>query len=112
MSKKSKRAKKAGMEQGTVVQMFDLGPPFIHSSDTSIEAAEQIAPHVLTLRDRVFHYVENHGPVTDEEIARYTGLNPSTARPRRLELQREGRIIQAGYAKTTSGRRATLWAVA
>lgn len=107
--KKGKKAKKAAMAQGTLTLVES--PPFVNR-DTSIEAAEQIAPHALTLRDRVFHYVENHGPVTDEEIARYTGLNPSTARPRRLELQREGRIIQAGYAKTASGRRATLWAVA
>lgn len=37
-------------------------------------------------------------------------MNPSTARPRRVELERQGLIARtSGVAFTASGRRATLW---
>jgi predicted ArsR family transcriptional regulator len=46
---------------------------------------------------------------TDEEIAAALGLNPSTARPRRIELARRGLIVEAGTRKTASGRMAVVW---
>jgi len=47
----------------------------------------------------------DHG-ATDEEIATGLAMNPSTARPRRIELVAKGMIVQAGEGKTASGRRA------
>lgn len=117
-----KKAKKAKLAQATLyeVQGYPVvesiaatwKSPFVATSDASIEAAEQIKPHGPVLREKVYLTIDTYGPLTDERIAYYTGLNPSTARPRRLELQREGRIVQAGHGTTSSGRKAALWAVA
>ena len=49
---------------------------------------------------------------TDEEIASGLGLNPSTERPRRIELQRRGLVVEAGTRKPRSGRYATAWRLA
>ena len=85
--------------------------PFVAGSATSYAAAARIARDAPKLRERVFAYIEAHGPVTDEQIANGTALNPSTARPRRLELYRAGRITLAGYSHTAAGRKAKAWAV-
>ena len=85
--------------------------PYVAGSATSHAAAAQIAPEAPNLRERVFAYIEAHGALTDEQIAAGTGLNPSTVRPRRVELARAGRIEVAGYSHTTSGRKAQAWRV-
>ena len=88
---------------------FDDAPAQRHSR-TSRQAAEAIKPHVLTLKERVLCFITAHAPVTDEEIAEGLGLNPSTARPRRVELVAEGLVRAAPDTKrTSSGRRATAW---
>jgi hypothetical protein len=38
-------------------------------------------------------------------------MPPSTQRPRRIELVKQGRIVQAGEGKTASGRRAVKWRI-
>lgn len=84
--------------------------PAQRHSATSRAAATQIAPHAPTLRARVLAYIAKNGPCSDEQIANALGLNPSTARPRRIELVAEG-LVRAHYetGKTSSGRSATLW---
>ena len=52
-----------------------------------------------------------HG-ATDEEIAAGLEMNPSTQRPRRIELVRRGLVVEAGTRKTKSGRFATAWRLA
>lgn len=86
-------------------------PPFVASSLTSLEAAFQIKPSAESLRERVYRLIRKDGPLTDEQIARLLDLNPSTARPRRVELTKAGRITQVGEGRTLSGRRAALWGV-
>jgi predicted ArsR family transcriptional regulator len=66
-------------------------------------------PTAGKVRARVYAYVRDHGPVTDEQIARGLGLNPSTARPRRVELWRSGSIVEAGRGLTLAGRSARRW---
>jgi predicted ArsR family transcriptional regulator len=83
--------------------------PAYGRSLTSFEAAKAIREAAPNLRARVLGYIEKHGPVTDEAIAAGTGLNPSTARPRRIELYRLGLIEKAGIGRTTAGRSAVLW---
>jgi DNA-binding IclR family transcriptional regulator len=50
--------------------------------------------------------------LTDEEVQRRLDMNPSTQRPRRIELARRGLVVEAGTRRTASGRMATVWRVA
>lgn len=87
-------------------------PPAQHHSSTSEAAAKKIKPTSDRMRQRVFNCIEALGPITDEEIASTLAMNPSTARPRRVELLTAGRIRQSGKKKTSSGREAAAWEVA
>jgi len=62
--------------------------------DTSLAAAAKIQGHTARIREAVFQYIRVTGGATAGEIATGCGLNPSTVRPRLLEL--EGR---ASWAK-------------
>jgi hypothetical protein len=86
-------------------------PPFVAGSHTSYEASQAIKPERANLRQRVYDYVAAHPGVTDQQIAAGTGLDPSTVRPRRVELARAGQIELVGFSHTTSGRKAQAWAV-
>lgn len=80
-------------------------------SPTSIAAAAAIRPARPNLREKVYAAIAEHGPLTDEQLADLLEMNPSTVRPRRIELQRAGRIHEAGKTKTKSGRKAVTWNV-
>lgn len=95
------------MNQPTI---FDV-PPYQAHSETSIAASTSMRGKTKSLRDQVFDLLRV-GPLSDEEIAVALNLNPSTARPRRVELVRLGKVIAVGEGKTRSGRRAVLWGVA
>lgn len=90
--------------------LFDLPPAQAHSP-TSVAAAEAVAPKVGRLRRVVLDCLRGEpGGLTDEEVIDRTGLSPSTARPRRIELQRTGLVKDSGRTrKTRSGRLATVW---
>lgn len=85
---------------------------FVSHSPTSKAAAEAIKPTAGTLRAAVLELLKAKGPLTDEQIADALEMNPSTARPRRIELKRAGLIREAGTAKTKSGRDAAKWEAA
>jgi hypothetical protein len=94
-----------------VKTLFDTIPYQSHS-DTSREAADGIAPSANRLRAAVFEYLRSRGAdgATDEEGIRDTGISPSTYRPRRIECQQVGRVIDSGRKrKTASGRNAVVW---
>lgn len=93
--------------------LFARPAPSVCGSQTSAAAADSLGPETLNRLHRlVLAWIEQHGPATDEEIVAGTGLNPSTARPRRIELARRGLVIEAGEKRTRSGRKATSWRVA
>lgn len=83
--------------------------PAQRHSPTSVAAADEIAPHAGGQRAAVLAALRVLGELTDEQIAVHTGLNPSSARPRRIELVAAGRVVQAGTAVTSSGRKAATW---
>ena len=89
--------------------------PFQSHSATSKAAAVEAGRCGLAARARetVYAAISASGGqgMTDEEIARVTGLNPSTARPRRVELSAAGRVISSGARLTASGRMAQVWIV-
>lgn len=78
-------------------------------SETSGEAATVAQKRAPRLRRAVLDYLREHGPRTDEQIAHELQINPSSARPRRVELVDLGLVEQAGYGTTSAGRRASLW---
>ena len=77
----------------------------------SREAAERIYPHVTDLQKRVLKYIHLSEGCTDEQGCTAMCMNPSTWRPRRIELQRKGLIVADGTRKTKSGRNASIWRV-
>ena len=81
--------------------------PFVAHSETSREAAQSVrtAPRD---RERVLNALATCS-LTDEEGASLLGMNPSTYRPRRIELFRDGLIEQKGHRLTQSNRRAVVW---
>ncbi len=85
--------------------------PYQRHSDTSKAAAESL-PNPGTLRARILEFLQArklHG-ATDEEICNRFDLNPSTARPRRIELVQAGFVHDGGERRrVNSGRQATVW---
>ena len=93
--------------------LFAARAPSVHGSITSAAAADSLDGTTLNaMQRRVLAYIEEHGPATDEEIATGLGMNPSTERPRRIELARRGLVVQDGTRRTSSGRMACVWRVA
>jgi predicted ArsR family transcriptional regulator len=100
-------------DQATDLPLFARPAPSVRGSQTSAAAADSLdAPTLNRLHRLVLAWLEQHGPSTDEEIAAGLGMNPSTQRPRRIELARRGLVQQAGEKRTSSGRKATSWRVA
>ena len=85
--------------------------PFVSTSDTSLEAAETIAPHVTRIQQSVLwalHYW--NAPVTAHAVAHVAKLEGDTVRPRLLELEKKGYIARhIGTGTSPSGNRADSW---
>jgi hypothetical protein len=62
------------------------------------------------MRGRVLELLRECGPLTDEEMQVRLEMNPSTQRPRRIELVGMGLVVDSGTTrKTRSGRSAVAW---
>ena len=88
---------------------------YVPHSQTSRDAAQQIETDAPTLRESVFRFLASHRGTgaTDEEIQRGLGINPSTQRPRRIELVERGLVRDSGLKRRTeSGRNAVVWEAA
>jgi predicted ArsR family transcriptional regulator len=85
--------------------------PHVPGSTTSAAAAAAAAPNAGTVRARIFAWLVAHGPATDQQIQAALGLDPSTERPRRGELERDGYVFSTGRTYTPPGKRtpSTLW---
>ena len=89
-------------------------PPYQRHSTTSRDASRQIVPNQGSLKAIVHNYIKSCGTrgCTDEEAQIELDMNPSTQRPRRVELVRDGMVIDSGrQRKTRSGRNATVWVI-
>ena len=84
------------------------GTPYVKGSTTSQQAALSVTESVGNLREKVLLAISQR-PITDEEGIELTGLNPSTYRPRRVELAKMGVIEGRGVRRTSSGRSAVVW---
>ena len=97
-------------EPEDVLPLFQMAPAQQHSR-TSMAAADSLDPDTLNkLQAKVLATIQAApAGLTDEEIAARLNMNPSTERPRRIELQKRGFIEQAGTRRTASGRQAAVW---
>lgn len=94
--------------------LFSRPAPAQQHSITSMQAADSMDRATMNRLQRLIYDYLTDRPdgATDEEIARACGMNPSTARPRRIELTGRGLVVEAGTRKTASNRNATVWRVA
>jgi transcription initiation factor IIE alpha subunit len=91
--------------------LFTQRAPSVNGSITSAKAADSLGPATLNaMQRRVLALLQaTPGGLTDEEMQTRLGMNPSTQRPRRIELARRGLVVEAGTRRTASGRMATVW---
>ena len=83
-------------------------------SETSRAAAVKILSTADTLRGDVYRFIVKNKSwgATDEEMQKGLRMNPSTQRPRRVELCEMGVIEDSNkQRKTSSGRWAVVWSV-
>jgi transcription initiation factor IIE alpha subunit len=77
-----------------------------------MEAAVAIEPNAGTLLRQVLSLLrwrKAYG-ATDEEMQDHLKMNPSTQRPRRVELVNRKLVVDSGRTRLTrSGRKATVW---
>lgn len=80
-------------------------------TETSREAATAIEPHLGPLQAKLMQHLDSAGAsgATDQEMQAALKMDPSTQRPRRIELARRGLIVQSGHRKTKANRRAVVW---
>ena len=82
------------------------------AASTQQEAAVLIYPSSGSFRRNVLNAIVQADPygMTDEEIQDRLHMNPSTQRPRRVELVEQGWVEDSGRRRTTqSGRSAVVW---
>lgn len=87
-------------------------PPFQAHSETSRQAAIAIEPNSEALLWQVSRYIRSCGDdgCTDEEGYTALDMNPSTYRPRRIDLYDMGRVKDSGRRRRTkAGRQAVVW---
>ena len=91
--------------------LFAQRAPSVNGSVTSAKAADSLDATTLNrLHRQVLAFLEARPDgATDEEMQAGLGMNPSTQRPRRIELARRGLIVESGTRKTASGRMAVVW---
>jgi hypothetical protein len=88
--------------------------PAVAGRSTSVLSGQQIVEAMPDLRRKVFAFIRDAGSrgATDDEIQHALGLNPSTQRPRRVELETQG-FVRAHpedlTRETRSGRQAVVW---
>jgi hypothetical protein len=88
--------------------------PGHRSVDTSIAAAEAIAPTLGRLQRMALGAIRDAGPQghTAEELATVLKLDRSTVQPRTSELRRKGMIHDSGQRRqNATGKRAIVWTV-
>ena len=86
-------------------------PAHQRGSETSEAAAEAIEPTAGSLRAVVLDWLRaNPSGWTDDEMQVALNMNPSTQRPRRIELIASGHVYDSGKKRATrSGRNAVIW---
>jgi hypothetical protein len=84
----------------------------IHSQE-SADAAFSVKPKANALREKVFEMIKAYSltGISDQQLSLVLEMPENTVRPRRIELQKEGRIVSAGTRPNKSGRGANVWVI-
>lgn len=94
------------------MDLFGKPLPYVRGSETSKAAAIAAEPNAGTQRRRVLDCLrkwQSRG-LTDHQMQVWLEMNPSTQRPRRIELVRAGLVKDSGQTRLTpSGKRAVVW---
>ncbi len=93
------------------LNMFSGGIKYIRGSATSKAAAEELTTS-KTLRGQVYRMLVTRGNngATDEEMQQWCHMNPSSQRPRRIELVSMQLAQDSGRTRPTrAGRSAVVW---
>lgn len=104
-----------GIVQGALVE--DLGQELVAAvlfRPGTREYAMARRARQARMKALVFAFLVGRGPdgATDQEMQLGLGLHANSQAPRRVELQREGVVVNTGKRrKTTSGHTAIVWAV-
>jgi DNA-binding MarR family transcriptional regulator len=80
--------------------------------DTSIAAADDIAPSIGRLQRLVLHAIASAGPVgrSTNELAGQLSLDRSSVQPRTSELRSKNLITDSGFRRrNANGKRAIVW---
>lgn len=88
--------------------------PFQPHSETSWEASIAIGAHLGPQQKRILEFLHRCGAfgATDGEMQDILKMNPSTQRPRRIELCQRGLVEDSGGTRYTGARRrATVWRI-
>ena len=104
------------MNDGEQLSLEDTLGKFQRQGQASTSRAAAVAAIPLTGKSRiaVWQVIRDSGGhgATDEEIQAKLRMNPSTQRPRRVELVEQGRIVDSGRRRRTASRRdAVVWVV-
>ena len=86
--------------------------PYVRHSETSKAAAIAAEPNAGTQRARVLALLRGfpRNGFADHEVQQLLNMNPSTQRPRRVELVKAGLVVDTGKTRLTpSGKRAVVW---
>jgi hypothetical protein len=101
--------------EGWAAIFEDIFAPFQRGSVTSRQAAVEVQPAVSEMQQRVLEFIQSKGAdgATDEEVYVALGMNPSTERPRRVELCRKRLVVPSiRMRRTATGRKARVWLAA
>ena len=95
-------------------QLSMILPPGVRRDDlpTCVMPEEK---KISELHIQVLDALEDHGPMTDEQLERlpqFAGYGPSTLRKRRSELWQMGRLKRHGERQNSRGKYMVVWGVA
>lgn len=98
----------------TQPDLLSWEPPAQRHSETSVAAAVSIKKNVGKFHVAILDFLALRPEgATDAEMQSELGMNPSTQRPRRIELVTMGKVVEYGTTRPTpSGRAATVWHIA
>ena len=98
------------MDREHQATLFDLIPPHVRGSDTSLAAAESMVGMTGRLRLQILNFIRQVGTATCDECEVRLDMRHQTCSARICELKVSGLIVDTGERRVTrSGRSAAVY---